>query len=142
MKRQVQTAVAVALASVLLGGWWAARSTPVTGMAGAGLGVLGVLAYGWWALRRGRHTAWDLARGRIAPGHAVVLWKPGCPYCERLLRALSGDDRVTWVNVWHDDRARSVVCELNGGDEYVPTVLIGPAVLRNPTSQEVVAALR
>ena len=65
-----------------------------------------------------------------------MLWKPGCLYCERLLRQLRSDDRMTWVNVWRDEAANAQVRAVNGGDELTPTVLLGDQVLRNPTAAE------
>ncbi|GAA1973840.1 hypothetical protein GCM10009817_12500 [Terrabacter lapilli] len=107
---------------------------------GMALGVVGlalVSAFGWWSLRTGKHTPWRVAEKDLAQGRAVVLWKPGCPYCERLLGSLGRDERITWVNVWKDVEANSAVRRLNSGDEYVPTVLVGTEVLRNPKAQEV-----
>lgn len=112
--------------------------------AGAIVGVLGclvVLSIGWWSGRRGRHIAWAEASAQIALGRALVLWKPGCVYCERLLLSLGRDPRVTWVNVWQDEQANARVRELNGGDELTPTVIIGDEVLRNPTADEIRALL-
>lgn len=133
--------MAVLVVGVLMAAWSIGRDGLWRGLVAAVVGLAVVAAYGWWSLRRGRHTPWAEAQTRIAPGHAVALWKPGCPYCERLLRTLGGDDRLTWVNVWHDDAANAVVRRLNDGDEYVPTLLIGEVVLRNPTADEVRAAL-
>ncbi|WP_114854101.1 hypothetical protein [Brachybacterium sp. YJGR34] len=100
-------------------------------------GVLGLLVVGalaLWTGRRGRHTPWPRAAAQRAPEHAVVLWKPGCLYCETLLVQLRGDPRITWVNVWRDSEANAQVRALNGGDELTPTVLIGTEVLRNPSA--------
>ncbi|RCS74726.1 hypothetical protein CIK68_06665 [Brachybacterium alimentarium] len=66
----------------------------------------------------------------------MVLWKPGCFYCERLMLQIGKDARVTWVNVWRDDAAQTRVRALNGGDELTPTVLIGEEALRNPSARE------
>ncbi|AXK46298.1 glutaredoxin family protein [Brachybacterium saurashtrense] len=100
-------------------------------------GALGLLAVGalalWWG-RRGRHTPWPRAEALRAEGQAVVLWKPGCMYCEMLLLQLRDDPRVTWVNVWRDEAANAQVRAVNGGDELTPTVLIGDEVLRNPSA--------
>jgi len=101
----------------------------------AGLLVTALLA------RRGRHTSWSATAPRLASGAAVVLWKPGCVYCERLLLALRGDPRIVWVNVWADREANAEVRRLNHGNELTPTVLIGGDVLRNPTADEVRAGL-
>jgi len=108
------------------------------GIAVGVLGGLGMLVLALWSGRRGRHTPWQRAAQQIAPGHAVVLWKPGCVYCERLLLRLRDDPRVTWVNVWRDEEANAQVRAVNGGDELTPTALIGEEVLRNPSA----AALR
>jgi len=142
VQNQVRASIAVlAVVAVAVAAWIGARSGLVAGL-GTGVVALGlVAAYGWWSLRGGRHTPWAEARGSVRDGHAVVLWKPGCRYCERLLRALGADERVTWVNVWRDPDANQAVRDLNGGDEYTPTVLVGSAVLRNPTAEEVVVHL-
>ena len=104
--------------------WWIAA----VGVVGIGLIVL--------TGRRGRHTSWEVARGQVGPGLAVVFWKPGCMFCEQLLRALGKDERITWVNVWVDKEANAEVRRLNNGDELTPTVLLGEHVLRNPSAQE------
>ena len=91
--------------------------------------------------RRGKHTSWERAERCIAPGHAVVFWKPGCMYCERLLHAMGRDARVTWVNVWVDQDANDEVCRLNNGDELTPTAVVGDRVLRNPSAEELNEAL-
>ncbi len=87
------------------------------------------------------HTPWAEAGRLVRPGHAVVFWRPGCPWCSDLLRALLPDRRVTWVNVWSDPDAGAQVRALNGGDEYVPTAIVGDAVLRNPSARDLTAAL-
>lgn len=132
----------VAAGAVLVMGWALSSVSMVVGLAGGMVGLLAVVAYGTWWLRRGRHTPWSEARAGIRPGHAVVLWNPGCPYCERLLCDLKNDERITWVNVWHDRAAQRRVCDLNGGNEYVPIALVGDHVLRNPSASELTAALR
>ncbi len=73
----------------------------------------------------------------------VVYWRPGCPYCASLRSDL--DRRgitATWHDIWSDagSDARALVQRANGGDETVPTVVIGGRTLTNP-SGAVVAAL-
>lgn len=127
---------ALAVATVFMfvreqpGRWW---------LAVLALGVV-VAVIGWQA-REGRHTAWAEAEASISPTHAVVLWKPGCGYCERLLVALKDDPRITWVNVWEDDEANRVTRSHNGGNELTPTVLVGDQVLINPTASMIRDAL-
>lgn len=109
--------------------WWILVALAV----GIGLAV--------FMLRRGRHTPWSRAKESIAPGHAVVFWKPGCMYCERLLRRLKDETRITWVNVWRDAEANAELRRHNDGNEYTPTALVGDDVLRNPSVDELRAAL-
>ncbi|NLE97934.1 MAG: hypothetical protein GX596_08090 [Propionibacterium sp.] len=106
--------------------------------------VIALLAalLGAYMLRRGRHTPWVVADARRGPGHAVVFWKPGCMYCERLLRALRRDHDITWVNVWRDSAANAELRRLNDGNELTPTALVGDRVLRNPSADELRSALR
>ena len=118
----------------------------IPGLTVGAVGVALIAGYGMWSLRTGRHTPWPEAEAALDSGSAVVLWKPGCMYCEQLLRALGDDDRVVWVNVWRDDAANHRVRELNSGAEYTPTVLVGGTgpdarVLRNPSSAKVRDAL-
>ncbi|MCE1179195.1 MAG: hypothetical protein LWW86_09255 [Micrococcales bacterium] len=142
MKSQVQASIALGAVAAVVIGWALAPTSLASGVAIGGVGLLLVAAYGAWSLRRGRHTPWSSAQEQIRPGRAVVLWKPGCPFCELLLRALKDDERITWVNVWRDDAAQARVCELNDGNEYVPTALVGDRVLRNPSADELTHALR
>lgn len=71
-----------------------------------------------------------------------VYWRPGCPYCRRLRRALTCRDiDAQWHNIWDDEAARSFVRQANRGDETVPTVRVGQRVLTNPTGAQVAALL-
>lgn len=72
----------------------------------------------------------------------AVYWRPGCPYCRRLRRALTrrGID-AEYHNIWDDEAARSFVRQANRGDETVPTVRVGRRVLTNPTGAQVAALL-
>ena len=72
-----------------------------------------------------------------------VLWRPGCPYCARLRRGLRRAG-VTTVerDIWTDPAAAARVRAATGGDETVPTVLVGGRALVNPSVAEVLAAVR
>ncbi|WP_430780086.1 glutaredoxin family protein [Actinoplanes sp. G11-F43] len=63
----------------------------------------------------------------------VVYWRPGCVFCLRL-RARLGPDaaRLNWVDIWQDPAAAATVREITGGDEIVPTVVIGGQAHVNP----------
>ena len=115
-----------------------AFSVAILVMLMSGADGVGLLVF---SARRGRHTPWATASGKVAPGHAVVFWKPGCMFCERLLRAIGDDERVTWVNVRVDREANAEVRRHNDGDELTPTVLVGKQVLRNPSAGEILEAL-
>src|SRR5699024_12778707 len=95
------------------------------GIAVGVLGGLGMLVLALWSGRRGRHIPWQRAAQQIAPGHAVVLWKPGCVYCEQLLLRLRDDPRVTWVNVCRDEAPNAWESAAHGGRERRPDSLIG-----------------
>lgn len=73
----------------------------------------------------------------------TVYWRPGCPYCRRL----RGDLRhvglpVLEVDIWQDSAAAARVRAVAGGNETVPTVLVGTQALVNPPVSAVVAALQ
>ncbi len=72
-----------------------------------------------------------------------VLWRPGCPYCSRLRRGLqrAGVDTVEH-DIWSDPAAAARVRAATGGDETVPTVIVGTRTLVNPSVSQVLSALR
>ncbi|SDT79318.1 glutaredoxin family protein [Actinoplanes derwentensis] len=63
----------------------------------------------------------------------VVYWRPGCVFCLRLRARLGADAaRLNWVDIWRDPAAAATVREITGGDEIVPTVVIGGQAHVNP----------
>jgi mycoredoxin len=78
------------------------------------------------------------------PADAVtVYWRPGCPYCARLRRGLRRAGlAVNEVDIWSDALAAASVRDLAGGNETVPTVVVGATALVNPSAAEVVDAVR
>ncbi|HZD66206.1 MAG TPA: glutaredoxin domain-containing protein [Acidimicrobiales bacterium] len=73
----------------------------------------------------------------------TVYWRPGCPFCVALglglrWRRVAYDAR----NIWADPDAAAFVASVTGGDETVPTVTVGERALVNPTTGQVVAAVR
>ena len=106
--------------------------------------VVGLVGGGWFIARQFRtqpHTSWAQAEKLRSRDRAIVLWKPGCLYCERLLRELRSDPHVIWVNVWADQDANRAVRALNGGHELTPTAVVGDRVLVNPSAAALEAAL-
>ena len=72
-----------------------------------------------------------------------VLWRPGCPFCSGLRRGLARAGIATVEHdIWVDPEAAARVREVTGGDETVPTVLVGSRALVNPSVAGVVAAVR
>jgi len=79
----------------------------------------------------------------VRPAVIEVLWRPGCPFCTRLLRELSRSGVITTErDIWSDPDAAARVRAATGGDETVPTVVVGDRALVNPRLAQVVAAVR
>lgn len=79
-----------------------------------------------------------------APAAGIeVLWRPGCPYCSRLRRGLQRAGIATVErDIWSDPAAAARVRAATGGDETVPTVIVGTRALVNPSVSQVVSAVR
>ncbi len=72
----------------------------------------------------------------------VVYWRPGCPFCRRLLRWLDRNAAtVQRRNIWEDPDAAATVRAITGGDETVPTVTVGDRHLVNPSPRALSATL-
>ena len=139
--RTIATVIVLLIVLSVLLTWGIVRSD-ATMIASGAAGLAATIGLGWFSLRRGRHVPLERARALAADdGAAIVLWKPGCGYCEVLLHRLRGRDDIAWVNVWADDEANALVRSVNGGDELTPTVLVGEMVLRNPSAAELAAVL-
>lgn len=77
----------------------------------------------------------------MATGSDVtVYWRPGCGFCHKLFQRFdrAGIER-TEHNIWEDPEARTYLRTVTGGNETVPTVVVGGQVLVNPRPEEVVA---
>jgi mycoredoxin len=73
----------------------------------------------------------------------TVMWRPGCPWCMLLRRALrKADITTTEINIWEDPEAAARVREVAGGNETVPTVFVAGQALVNPSARQVVALAR
>jgi mycoredoxin len=70
-------------------------------------------------------------------------WRPGCVFCANLRRQLERA-RVTYraINIWDDPQAATTVRSVAGGNETVPTVIIGSRALVNPSLKAVLNAVR
>jgi glutaredoxin-like protein len=82
---------------------------------------------------------------RVDPSPASVVevyWRPGCGFCSTLLRGLRRSGLpLRAVDIWRDPEAAALVRSLAGGNETVPTVVIGAHALVNPTVEEVLEAV-
>jgi glutaredoxin len=83
-------------------------------------------------------------RKKPAEGAPVIdfYWRPGCPFCMALEHGLGrAGIGLNKVNIWKDPEAAARVRQITGGDETVPTVVIGERGLVNPSVGEVLAEL-
>jgi glutaredoxin len=70
-------------------------------------------------------------------------WRPGCPFCMALRGPLRRSGLpVRELNIWTDPQAAARVRLAADGDETVPTVVVGPRALVNPSMGQVLAAVR
>jgi mycoredoxin len=68
----------------------------------------------------------------------TFYWRPGCPFCVSLRRGLSRRGiPFEAVNIWADPDAAARVRAAAGGNETVPTVVIGEHALVNPSVAQV-----
>ncbi|MEV6288230.1 glutaredoxin domain-containing protein [Kribbella sp. NPDC051770] len=75
----------------------------------------------------------EAERLAAADGRPIIYWRPGCSFCLRLRRKLGRRGRdAHWVNIWSDPAAAATVRALTGGDETVPTVVVGNDHRVNP----------
>lgn len=78
-------------------------------------------------------AAAEAQRRSAADGAPVIYWRPGCQYCMRLrLRLGTAARRAHWVDIWRDPDGAAAVRAITGGDETVPTVVLGGEPHVNP----------
>lgn len=76
-------------------------------------------------------------------GTVQVYWRPGCPFCRRLLGALHRSGLpFDEINIWADPAAAATLRSIAGGTETVPTVVVEDRRLVNPTARQVFDAVR
>ena len=77
------------------------------------------------------------------PAGITFYWRPGCGFCARLERALvNAGIPLDRHNIWDDADAAAAVRAIARGNETVPTLVIGPVGMVNPSPDEVVLAMR
>lgn len=69
-------------------------------------------------------------------------WRPGCPFCMRLkLMLKTSGIAMNERNIWENPDDAATVRSVAGGNETVPTLVIGPIALVNPSLGQVKEAL-
>lgn len=69
-------------------------------------------------------------------------WRPGCPFCMHLERALGAANvPMSKRNIWEEPAAAAFVRSVADGNETVPTVRIGAWSSVNPSAEEVLNVL-
>ena len=72
-----------------------------------------------------------------------VFWRPGCPFFEGLGRRLDEAGVPTNLrNISENPDDAAIVRSIADGNETVPTLIIGPVALVNPSTRLVMATLR
>lgn len=76
----------------------------------------------------------EVAQEAAGPTPVVdFYWRPGCPFCMMLKRAVKKRNLpVEYHNIWDDPYAAATVRAAAGGSETVPTVGIAGHMLVNP----------
>jgi mycoredoxin len=76
------------------------------------------------------------------PRDVEFYWRPGCFFCSSLERSLAEHGvNLTKRNIWEDPADAAFVRSVAGGNETVPTVVVGGVAMVNPRAAQVVAAL-
>ena len=72
------------------------------------------------------------------PDAVDFYWRPGCMFCTSLRRSLNKRGiPIREHNIWDNPDTAEFVASLAGGNETVPTVVVGDRFAVNPTPQEV-----
>ncbi len=84
-------------------------------------------------------TTWDPATSTAGEPDAVVFfWRRGCGFCSSLRRRLEAAGvPLLEVDIWKDPRGAEAVRAITGGNETVPTVVVGDTAMVNPTARQV-----
>jgi hypothetical protein len=131
--------IAFGLSMVVSGNLWVAAAASVLGIVAAR------------AILRRSVAALTNDRSVVATEHAVdgrieaieVFWRPGCPFLEGLGRGLDEAGVPTNLrNISENPDDAAIVRSIADGNETVPTLIIGPVALVNPSARLVMETLR
>jgi glutaredoxin-like protein len=74
---------------------------------------------------------------------AIFYWRPRCGFCSSLRRELERNGvALEERNIWEDPASAAFVRRVTGGNETVPTVVVGDTAMVNPSAAEVVQLLQ
>lgn len=85
----------------------------------------------------------DLVGGLRMSTPVEFYWRPGCGFCSRLradLRRLGLP--LHEINIWEEPGAAATVRSITGGNETVPTVVVGAQAMVNPSAAQVMKAVK
>ena len=72
----------------------------------------------------------------------ILFWRQGCSYCASLRFQLEKTGLpLVEINIWDDPRAAESVRTITGGNETVPTVVVGDFAMVNPSASQVLQAV-
>lgn len=70
------------------------------------------------------------------------FWRPGCPFCARLGSGLKAAGiPMNERNIWDKPEYAEIVRAVAGGNETVPTVIVGTVSMVNPSVKQVQEAM-
>ncbi len=131
--------IAFSLSMVFTGNLWVAAAVAVLGIVVARAVVRRCVA----ALRNDRSVVALEHAGDVRIEAVEFFWRPGCPFLAELRRTL--DDAgvpARLRNIAENPDDAAIVRSIADGNETVPTLVIGPVALVNPSARLVMATLR
>ncbi|MFF5181894.1 glutaredoxin domain-containing protein [Micromonospora sp. NPDC000316] len=132
MVRRWSLAIMMAACGVLVAASQLADGLPVVGGAELLIFLALALLLSPWVFPRSVDAA-EAQRASAADGRPIVYWRPGCRYCLRLRFSLGRlAERAHWVDIWRDPAGAAAVRAVAGGNETVPTVVLGGQAVVNP----------
>ncbi|WP_430502872.1 glutaredoxin domain-containing protein [Micromonospora trifolii] len=132
MLRRWVLAIVMAACGVLVAAAQLADDLPVVGGVELLVFLMLALLLSPWAFPRSVGAA-DAQRASAVDGRPIVYWRPGCRYCLQLRFSLGRLARgAHWVDIWRDPAAAAAVRAVAGGNETVPTVVLGDQAVVNP----------
>ncbi|MEU8153411.1 glutaredoxin domain-containing protein [Micromonospora sp. NPDC048986] len=132
MLRRWALAILMAAIGVLVAVTQLDDGLPVVGVVELVVFLVLALLLSPWAFPRSTGVA-EAQRASAVDGRPIVYWRPGCHYCLRLRFSLGRlARRAHWVDIWRDPAAAAAVRAVAGGNETVPTVVLGDRAVVNP----------